>query len=102
MLRILTSLTSCGDVDVFLSTRWLTTSLCTVRLDLRTIVKVSLGGFRAFANVPFSASVSPSSTFCVIQKVRASLHDCVLLNRMSRDGGDATVVLVDLCCNCNR
>ena len=54
----------CGDVDVLLqgasvvfslcgvpSTRWHTTNFCTIHW--RTIVKVSLGGFRAFADLPF-------------------------------------------------
>ena len=36
---------------VFLSTRWLTTNLCTIRW--RTIVQVSLGGVRAFSDGPF-------------------------------------------------
>ena len=37
---------------------------------------LSLGGVRAFADVPFSASVSSGRTFFVVQKVRAWLHDC--------------------------
>ena len=61
----------CGGV---FSTRFLTTSLCTIRW--RTITKISLGGFRALSDVPFWASVSLCSTFFVFQKVRIWHHVC--------------------------
>ena len=48
-------------LSVFLSTRSVTTSLCT--LHWHTIVKVSLGGFRAFSDGPFPVSVSPGSRY---------------------------------------
>ena len=59
---------------LFLSNRSVTTKSCTFRW--RAIAQVSLGGFRAFSDGPFSASVSPGSTFFVVQKVRAWPRDC--------------------------
>ena len=82
MLRILNSFSSCCDVEMLLqhdtvvqhSVFFSPTNFCTIHW--RTIVKVSLGGVRAFADGPFSASVSPGTTFFVVQKVRAWLHGC--------------------------
>ena len=87
MLRILNSFSFCGDADVPLQGDSVVQHYVffsppdgiqrvSVRFDWRTIAKVSLGGVRAFSDVPFSASVSPGSTFFVVQKARAWLHDC--------------------------
>ena len=80
MLRILNSFNFCGDVDVLLQGGSVVQHylfFCPHHgIQRRTIVKVSLGGVRAFADGPFSASVSPGCTFFVVQKVSAWLHDC--------------------------
>ena len=68
--RAILSYKLCG----VLSTRCQTVTFCI--LSRRTIVKVSLDGVSAFADVPFSASVSLGSAFFVFPKVRAWLHDC--------------------------
>ena len=41
-------------------------------------MKVSLGGVRDFPVGPFQASVLPGTASSIFQKVRASLHDCLL------------------------
>ena len=69
MLRILNSLSSCCDVEMFLQSNSVGPhKSCTFRW--RTIAKVSLGGFRAFSDGPTSVrglffAMGQYSSFCV-------------------------------------